>query len=72
MKRHTILVSAALLLAASPVFSKEVVCEFTSWKGAKTEEASISWVGTGFIADEKMLVLGKFTMEKNKARRKRL
>ena len=53
MKFNSILLSIALLTSASPAFSKEVTCNFTSWKGAQTEEASISWVGTGFIADEK-------------------
>ena len=53
MKLNSILLSIALLTSASPAFSKEVTCNFTSWKGAKTEEASISWVGTGFIADDK-------------------
>ena len=53
MKFNSILLSIALLTSASPAFSKEVTCNFTSWKGATSEEASISWVGTGFIADAK-------------------
>ena len=40
-------------LLASVVFAKSVTCEFTSWKGATDEDATISWIGTGFIADEK-------------------
>ena len=36
----------------SLALAKSVTYEFTSWKGAKDEDATISWIGTGFSADE--------------------
>ena len=44
--------SIAFLCMTSLALAKSVTCDFTSWKGAKDEGATISWIGTGFSADE--------------------
>ena len=42
---------AVVLIAPNASFSKENNCIFNSQKGATDEDASISWVGTSFIAN---------------------
>ena len=41
---------AVVLMSPTTSFSKDYTCVFSSWKGATDEDASISWVGTSFIA----------------------
>ena len=41
---------AVVLMSPTALFAKDYTCVFSSWKGATDEDASISWVGTSFIA----------------------
>mgnify|MGYP001074444506 CR=1 FL=1 len=41
---------AVVLISPTTSFAKDYTCVFSSWKGATDEDASISWVGTSFIA----------------------
>jgi hypothetical protein len=43
---------ASTFFIATDAMADTVVCDFTSWRGAQTEDISISWVGVGFEVDE--------------------
>ena len=40
-------------ITTTAAFAKEQKCTFTEWRGAVNEQASISWVGSGFTLNEK-------------------
>lgn len=49
----TFYAAISLLTLSYPAYAASVRCDYSSWKGAKTEAATISWLGLGFIANEK-------------------
>ena len=57
MKRILPIAIAVMLAAPTSLFAQNIECKFRNWKGAKTEDAAISWIGTGFIIDQKKMRL---------------
>ena len=46
---------ASILIAPTSLLAKNIECKFRNWKGAQNEDAAISWIGNGFIVDEKKM-----------------
>jgi hypothetical protein len=46
---------ASILITPTNLLAKDIECKFHHWKGAQSEDAAISWIGTGFIVDEKKM-----------------
>ena len=66
MNKFIYVILAIVLTIPNTSFANNIECKFRNWKGAQTEDAAISWIGTGFIIDEnKMRLRRVFPSGKN-------